>query len=98
MQQVEASLARFTASAAAAGDNTARLQAAPAYGKSPQQLNTEAPHQRTTRGDRVAAAAHEDDPSWCTKHAVTMKWRNGNERGPGWFSHQLGDGSYCKGK
>ena len=33
-----------------------------------------------------------------TKHQVTMRWHEGNARGPGWFSHQLADGSYCKGK
>ena len=38
------------------------------------------------------------DPSWCHKHQVTMRWHDGNARGPGWFSHQLADGSYCKGK
>jgi len=27
-----------------------------------------------------------------------MRWHDGNARGPGWFSHQLADGSYCKGK
>jgi hypothetical protein len=49
-----------------------------------------------------AAARHvvlpDNDPSWCTRHQVTMTWHNGNERGPGWFSHRLADGSYCKGK
>jgi hypothetical protein len=44
------------------------------------------------------AATHEADPSWCPKHQVTMRWHEGNARGPGWFSHQLADGSYCKGK
>src|SRR5215471_3159566 len=38
------------------------------------------------------------DPSWCPKHQVPMRWHDGNARGPGWFSHQLADGSYCKGK
>jgi DNA-binding protein H-NS len=38
------------------------------------------------------------DPSWCHKHQVTMRWHEGNARGPGWFSHQLADGRYCKGK
>jgi SWIM zinc finger len=38
------------------------------------------------------------DPSWCPTHQVTMRWHDGNARGPGWFSHQLADGSYCKGK
>jgi hypothetical protein len=44
------------------------------------------------------ASAHDHDPSWCPKHQVTMRWHEGNARGPGWFSHQLADGSYCKGK
>ena len=38
------------------------------------------------------------DPSWCPKHQVTMRSHEGNARGPGWFSHKLADGSYCKGK
>jgi hypothetical protein len=44
------------------------------------------------------ARAHDHDPSWCPKHQVTMRWHEGNARGPGWFSQQLADGSYCKGK
>jgi len=44
------------------------------------------------------AAQHDNDPSWCARHQVTLTWRDGNERGPGWFSHRLADGSYCKGK
>src|SRR5262252_3215862 len=44
------------------------------------------------------AATHDKDPGWCPKHQVTMRWHEGNARGPGWFSHQLADGSYCKGK
>jgi hypothetical protein len=44
------------------------------------------------------AATHEKAPGWCPKHQVTMRWHEGNARGPGWFSHQLADGSYCKGK
>lgn len=44
------------------------------------------------------AAPHEKDPGWCPKHQVTMRWHEGNARGPGWFSHPLADGSYCKGK
>jgi len=38
------------------------------------------------------------DPSWCPTHQVPMRWHEGNARGPGWFSHQRADGSYCKGK
>ena len=41
---------------------------------------------------------NDTDPSWCPTHQVTMRWHEGNARGPGWFSHQLADGSYCKGK
>jgi|RhiMethySRZTD1v2_1073278.scaffolds.fasta_scaffold43129_4 SWIM zinc finger len=45
------------------------------------------------------AAQHANDPGWCHKHQVPMKWHDGNARGPGWFSHQLEDGrSYCKGR
>jgi len=44
------------------------------------------------------AATHDKDPGWCPTHQVTMRWHEGNARGPGWFSHQLADGSYCKGK
>jgi hypothetical protein len=41
---------------------------------------------------------NDTDLSWCSKHQATMRWHEGNARGPGWFSHQLADGSYCKGK
>src|SRR5262249_58412946 len=41
---------------------------------------------------------NDTDPSWCARHTVTMTWHDGNARGPGWFSHRLADGSYCKGK
>jgi hypothetical protein len=44
------------------------------------------------------AATHDKDPGWCPTHQVTMRWHEGNARGPGWFSHQLADGGYCKGK
>jgi hypothetical protein len=54
--------------------------------------------QAAPREAQLAAARHAHDPSWCHKHQGTMKWRDGNSRGPGWFSHQLPDGSYCKGK
>jgi hypothetical protein len=46
----------------------------------------------------LTTATHEKDPGWCPKHQVTMRWHEGNARGPSWFSHQLADGSYCKGK
>jgi hypothetical protein len=41
---------------------------------------------------------NDTDPGWCPTHQVTMRWHEGNARGPGWFSHQLADGRYCKGK
>ena len=47
---------------------------------------------------QLTAAKYEKDQSWCHKHQVTMRWHDGNARGPGWLSHQLADGSYCKGK
>jgi hypothetical protein len=64
-------------------------------GHSPQQRTT-APHQPPDADG--LASAHDHDPSWCLKHQVTMRWHDGNARGPGWFSHQLADGSYCKGR
>jgi hypothetical protein len=53
--------------------------------------------QQPPEAERLASP-HDHDPSWCPKHQVTMRWHEGNARGPGWFSHQLADGSYCKGK
>ena len=65
-------------------------------GQNPQQRTAAAPPQPPdTEG---LASAHDHDPGWCSKHQVTMRWHDGNARGPGWFSHQLADGSYCKGK
>jgi len=66
------------------------------------QSTTSSNGQSQTPARDPAAARHvalpDNDPSWCTRHQVTMTWHNGNERGPGWFSHRLADGSYCKGK
>jgi len=65
--------------------------------------NGHSPQQRTAAAHQPPeaehlASAHDHDPSWCPTHQVTMRWHDGNARGPGWFSHQLADGSYCKGK
>ena len=60
-----------------------------------QQRTAAPPHPPEAEG---LASAHDHDPSWCPKHQVTMRWHDGNARGPGWFSHQRADGSYCKGK
>jgi len=65
-------------------------------GHSPQQRTAAAPPQPPDA--EGLASAHDHDPSWCATHQVTMRWHDGNARGPGWFSHQLADGSYCKGK
>src|SRR6266568_8797737 len=73
-----------------------QAQAASNNGHSPQRRTVAAPHQ-PPEADGLASA-HDHDPSWCPKHQVTMRWHEGNARGPGWFSHQLADGSYCKGK
>jgi hypothetical protein len=73
-----------------------KAQASRNNGQSPQQRTATAPPQ-PPEAERLASA-HDHDPSWCPKHQVTMRWHDGNARGPGWFSHQLADGSYCKGK
>jgi hypothetical protein len=73
-----------------------KAQASRNNGQSPQQRTAAAPHQPPDA--EGLASAHDHDPSWCLKHQVTMRWHDGNARGPGWFSHQLADGSYCKGK
>ena len=73
-----------------------QAQASRTNGHSPQQHTAAAPPQPPEA--EGLASAHDHDPSWCPKHQVTMRWHEGNARGPGWFSHQLADGSYCKGK
>jgi hypothetical protein len=65
-------------------------------GQSPQQRTAAAPPQPPDADGLASAPDH--DPGWCPTHQVTMRWHEGNARGPGWFSHQLADGSYCKGK
>jgi hypothetical protein len=72
-----------------------KAQASCTNGQSPQRRTAAAP--QPPEAERLASA-HDHDPSWCPKHQVTMRWHDGNARGPGWFSHQLADGSYCKGK
>jgi hypothetical protein len=73
-----------------------QAQTSRSNGHSPQQRTAAAPPQPPD-AERLASA-HDHDPSWCPKHQVTMRWHDGNAHGPGWFSHQLADGSYCKGK
>src|SRR5215510_3104538 len=73
-----------------------KAQASSHNGHSPQQRTAAAPPQ-PPEVDGLASA-HDHEPGWCLKHQVTMRWHEGNARGPGWFSHQLADGSYCKGK
>jgi hypothetical protein len=80
---------------AAAVQAALKAQASRNNGPSPQQRTAAAPQPPEAEG---LASAHDHDPSWCHKHQITMRWHDGNERGPGWFSHQLADGSYCKGK
>ncbi|MGE3537772.1 MAG: hypothetical protein AB7N91_10085 [Candidatus Tectimicrobiota bacterium] len=76
--------------------------AAAAHAAQQAQRTTSSHGQRQTPARDPAAAQHvaqpDNDPSWCTRHQVTMTWHNGNERGPGWCSHRLADGSYCKGQ
>jgi hypothetical protein len=73
-----------------------RAQASRNNSQSPPRCSAAAPHQ-PPEAERLASA-HDHEPGWCPKHQVTMRWHEGNARGPGWFSHQLADGSYCKGK
>lgn len=40
---------------------------------------------------------NDTDRSWCPHHQVQMDWHPENERGPGWYSHRLGSGGYCRG-
>ena len=73
-----------------------QAQASRNNSQSPPRCGAAAPHQ-PPEAERLASA-HDNEPGWCPKHQVTMRWHEGNARGPGWFSHQLADGSYCKGK
>jgi hypothetical protein len=81
---------------AAAVQAAMRAQAASNNGQNPQPRTAAAPPQPPEAEGLASAPDH--DPSWCPTHQVTMRWHEGNARGPGWFSHQLADGSYCKGK
>lgn len=42
-------------------------------------------------------AGNDTDRSWCPHHEVHMEWHPANERGPGWYSHRLGSGGFCRG-
>jgi len=81
---------------AAAVQAAMQAQASRNNGHSPQQHTAAAPPQLPDA--EGLASGHDHDPRWCPTHQVTMRWHDGNARGPGWFSHQLADGSYCKGK
>ncbi|MGE3537293.1 MAG: hypothetical protein AB7N91_07620 [Candidatus Tectimicrobiota bacterium] len=80
---------------AAAVQAAMQAQASGHNGHSPQQGNAAPP--QPPDAERLASAP-DHEPSWCPTHQVTMRWHEGNARGPGWFSHQLTDGRYCKGK
>src|SRR5499433_3535351 len=60
-----------------------KAQASSHNGHSPQQRTAAAPPQ-PPEVDGLASA-HDHDPGWCPKHQVTMRWHEGNARGPGWF-------------
>jgi hypothetical protein len=38
------------------------------------------------------------EAGYCDIHETYMTWHPANQYGPGWFSHELADGSFCKGK
>ena len=44
-----------------------------------------------------APAAQPTPEGWCVRHAVQMKLNHGKDSRT-WYSHRLGDGSWCKGK
>jgi hypothetical protein len=59
------------------------------------------PHAAPRQPRREAPeAAPEDDggPDWCPLHDAPMLWHPANGYGPGWYSHQLEDNTFCKGK
>ena len=58
-----------------------QAQAASNNGHSPQRRTVAAPHQPPE--DERLASAPDHDPGWCPKHQVTMRWHEGNARGPG---------------
>jgi len=35
---------------------------------------------------------------WCAVHGVQMRWNEGQAGRKGWYSHRLGDGTWCKGR
>ena len=80
---------------AAAVQAAMQAQASRNNGPNPQQRPAAPP--QPSEAEHLASA-HDHEPGWCPTHQVTMRWHEGNARGPGWFSHQLADGSYCKGK
>ena len=43
-----------------------------------------------------ALAGHQTVTGWCEVHGIQMK--ENEKDGRWWFSHRLGDGSWCKGK
>jgi SWIM zinc finger len=71
--------------------------AAEAARKAQAAASTNGQHTTPEAQAQLIAAQHDHDPSWCHKHQVNMVWHDANARGPGWFSHQFGNG-YCKGK
>src|SRR5262245_59272664 len=36
--------------------------------------------------------------SFCGIHQVAMQWNDGKNGRKGWYSHRLGDGTWCKGR
>ena len=71
--------------------------AAEAARKAQAAASTNGQHTTPEAQAQLIAAQHANDPSWCPKHQLAMLWHDANARGPGWFSHQFGNG-YCKGK
>ena len=66
---------------AAAVQAAMQAQTARNNGQSPPQRTTAAPPQPPAA--EGLASAYDHDPSWCPTHQVTMRWHDGNARGPG---------------
>lgn len=51
----------------------------------------------TSNGTKPHPDTNDTNREWCSVHQVEMTFYPANERGPGWYSHRLGQGGYCRG-
>jgi hypothetical protein len=45
-----------------------------------------------------AASSGQGAEGWCVIHNGAMRFNEGKDGRKGWFSHRLGDGTWCKGR